>query len=195
MLKAIAKTTINKFLPYGPLGLFVLAFSESSFFPIPPDLLLIALALANPKTSFYLAAITTAGSVLGAIFGYFIGLKGGRPLLRRFVSEEKIRMVHNYFAKYDVWAIGIAGFTPIPYKVFTIAGGVFYIDFVRFVLVSILSRGARFFLVGTFLYFFGARAKVYIDEYFNLFSIAFVVLLIMGFYIITIVARRKRSKG
>jgi len=83
--------------------------------------LLIALALVEPKTSFFLAFITTAGSVLGAIFGYFIGFKGGRPLLEKFVSKDKISLVHDYFAKYDVWAIGVAGFTPIPYKIFTIS--------------------------------------------------------------------------
>jgi len=182
MIKRLAKWTIDKFLPYGPTGLFVLAFAESSFFPIPPDILLIALALMEPKSSFFLAGITTAGSVFGAMLGYFIGLKGGRPILRKFVSEEKIAHIHDYFAKYDAWAIGIAGFTPIPYKVFTIAGGVFYINFLRFVLVSILARGARFFMVGTAIYFFGEVARGYISKYFNLITIAFIVLLIAGFY-------------
>jgi len=179
-------------MPYGPLGLFVLSFAESSFFPIPPDILLIALGLANPKMSFFLAAITTAGSVLGAMFGYFIGLKGGRPILRKFVKEEKITTIHNYFAKYDAWAVGIAGFTPIPYKVFTIAGGVFYINFLRFVLVSILARGARFFMVGTVIYFFGETAKVYIDKYFNIITVVFIILLIGGFYVARHVVLRKR---
>lgn len=182
MLKSLVKWTLDKFLPFGPWGLFVLSFAESSFFPVPPDVLLIALALVEPKASFFLAAVTTAGSVLGAMFGYFIGLKGGRPILRKFVSEEKIASIHNYFAKYDAWAVGIAGFTPIPYKVFTIASGVFYINFFRFVLVSILARGARFFLVGTAIYMFGNVAKAYISKYFNVITIAFVVLLVLGFY-------------
>ncbi|MFH1594209.1 MAG: YqaA family protein [Candidatus Omnitrophota bacterium] len=194
MLRSMGKWTIEKFMPYGPLGLFVLAFCESSFFPIPPDILLIALALADPEASFYLAGITTLASVLGAMLGYFIGLKGGRPVLRKFISEEKILKVHDYFSKYDVWAIGIAGFTPIPYKVFTIAGGVFYINFFRFILVSVLSRGARFFLVGGTIYFFGPTVKVYLQKYFNLFSILFIVLLFMGFYIAKIALKKGKGK-
>lgn len=178
----------------GPLGLFVLSFAESSFFPIPPDILLIGLAILNPENSFYLALITTAGSVLGAIFGYMIGLKGGRPLLNRFISNEKIALIHNYFNKYDVWAIGIAGFTPIPYKLFTISAGVFYINFFRFVLVSILARGARFFLVGASIYFFGSTIKSMLQKYFNIFSIAFVGLIIAGFFLLRFIAKRKLLK-
>jgi len=194
VLKALVKWTLDKFLPYGPWGLFTLSFAESSFFPVPPDVLLIALALLNPKDSFFLAAITTAGSVLGAMFGYFIGLKGGRPILRKFVSEDKIATIHNYFDKYEAWAVGIAGFTPIPYKVFTIAGGVFYINFLRFVLVSILARGARFFMVGTVIYFFGDIARTYISKYFNLITIAFVVLLVLGFYAAKFILKRKKHE-
>lgn len=181
---------MQKFLPMGPMGLFILSFAESSFFPVPPDILLIALALIKPETSFYLAAITTAGSVLGAIFGYYIGLKGGRPILEKFVSKEKISLVHNYFNKYEAWAIGIAGFTPIPFKVFTISGGVFYINFTRFIIASILSRGARFFLVATAIFFFGSTIKFYIEKYFNLFSIAMVVLVILGFAAIKLMAKK-----
>lgn len=175
----------------GPLGLFLLSFAESSFFPVPPDILLIALALVMPKSSFYLASVTTVGSVLGAMLGYFIGLKGGRPLLERFVSKDKISLVHNYFNKYEAWAIGIAGFTPIPYKIFTISAGVFYINFARFVLVSILSRGARFFLVGSAIFIFGPTIKFYLEKYFNLFSIAFVLLIILGFIFVKIYATKK----
>lgn len=192
MLKALVKWTLDKFLPYGPLGLFVLSFAESSFFPVPPDILLIALALVEPKSSFFLAGVTTAGSVLGAMFGYFIGLKGGRPILRKFVPEEKIAHIHDYFAKYDAWAVGIAGFTPIPYKVFTIAGGVFYINFIRFILVSILARGARFFLVGSAIYLFGDIAREYISKYFNLITIAFIFLLILGFYSAKFLLRKRK---
>ena len=181
MLKGITNWTLDKFVPMGPLGLFILAFAESSFFPVPPDILLIALALISPEKSFFLAMITTVGSVLGGMFGYLIGLKGGRPILRKFVSEEKISSIHDYFAKYDAWAIGIAGFTPIPFKVFTIAAGVFYINFFRFVIASILSRGARFFLVAGIIYLFGPTIKEYLDKYFNLFTLAFVLLLLLGF--------------
>ncbi|MBL7069418.1 MAG: DedA family protein [Candidatus Omnitrophica bacterium] len=182
---------MQKFLPMGPAGLFLLSFAESSFFPVPPDILLIALALISPESSFYLALITTVGSVLGAIFGYFIGLKGGRVLLEKFVSQDKISLIHNYFNRYEAWAIGIAGFTPIPYKLFTISAGVFYINFLKFVLVSILSRGTRFFLVGGAIFVFGPTIKLYIDKYFNLFSIIFVILIVLGFLFIRIYARKK----
>ncbi len=182
-------------MPYGPLGLFLLAFCESSFFPVPPDILLIVLAIARPEMSFILAGITTIGSVLGAIFGYFIGLKGGRPLLERFVSKERISLVHNYFNKYEAWAIGIAGFTPIPYKIFTISAGVFYINFIRFIIASILSRGARFFLVGSAIFFFGPTIKLYIEKYFNLFTIAFVLLIILGFVAVRVIGKRTIKHG
>jgi len=194
MLKGITVWTMDKFMPMGPWGLFLLAFAESSFFPIPPDVLLIALALAAPKTSFFLATITMVGSVLGAAFGYFIGLKGGRPVLERFVSKERISLVHDYFNKYEAWAIGIAGFTPIPYKIFTISAGVFYINFTRFILVSILSRGARFFLVGGVIFVFGPAIKACIEKYFNIFSIALVALIILGFIVVKFIPRLKGQK-
>ena len=182
-------------MPMGPWGLFLLAFAESSFFPVPPDVLLIALALMSPEMSFSLAAICTLGSVLGAAFGYFIGIKGGRPLLERLVSHEKISLVHDYFNKYEAWAIGIAGFTPIPYKIFTISAGVFYINFTRFMLISILSRGGRFFLVGGVIYFFGPTIKVYIDKYFNIFSIGIVVLVVLGFVVLKFMAKHHAKKA
>jgi len=192
----VARWTMDKFLPMGPWGLFLLSFAESSFFPVPPDILLIALALITPEKSFYFALITTAGSVLGAIFGYFIGLKGGRPLLEKLVSQQKITFVHDYFNKYEAWAIGIAGFTPIPYKIFTISAGVFYINFARFVLVSVLSRGSRFFLVGSSIFFFGSTIKIYLEKYLNLFSIAIVLLVVLGFVAVKFIPRHHvHSKG
>ncbi|UCC66639.1 MAG: DedA family protein [Deltaproteobacteria bacterium] len=178
------------YTPYGVLALFVNAFAESSFFPVPPDLLLIALSLLRPSWALGYAAMCSVGSVLGGVLGYFLGLKGGRPLLERLISEERIRLVERYYQKYDLWAVGIAGFTPIPYKAFTISAGVFVLDLKRFVLISLVSRSARFFLVGLMIYLFGETIKFYITKYFDIFSIAFVVLLIMGF-----VAIRFFSKG
>ncbi|MDI6786550.1 MAG: YqaA family protein [bacterium] len=178
---------------YGPWALFGLAFAESSFFPIPPDVLLIALAIINPENSLWYATICTAGSILGGMFGYFIGIKGGRPVLERFVSAEKIKLVHNYFEKYEAWAITIAGFTPIPYKIFTISAGVFYINFKIFVLASILGRAGRFFIVGTLIMFFGAQIKELIKNYFDIISIVFVVLLILGFYAMKFIRIKKNE--
>jgi membrane protein YqaA with SNARE-associated domain len=176
--------------PYGGMALFLNAFAESSFFPLPPDVLLIALSIIRPPLSFVYAAICSLGSVLGGILGYFLGLKGGRPLLQRLISGERIRFVERYYQKYDIWAVGIAGFTPIPYKVFTISAGVFVLDLKRFILVSVISRSARFFLVGLLIYFFGETAKLYLTKYIDTFSIAFVALLILGFFAVRFFAKR-----
>ena len=143
-LRELARWTVSwAATPYAGSALFAIAFAESSFFPIPPDLLLIPLCLANPSLALGYATICLAGSVLGGMFGYLLGLKGGRPLFLKLFSEQKFRVVEHYFQKYDVWAVGIAAFTPIPYKVFTIAAGVFHLNFRRFVLTSIAGRGGR----------------------------------------------------
>jgi membrane protein YqaA with SNARE-associated domain len=183
------------YTPYGGAALFLNAVAESSFFPLPPDVLLIALSIFRPPWAFGYATICSLGSVLGGVIGYFLGLKGGRPLLKRLLSEERIRFVERYYQKYDVWAVGIAGFTPIPYKVFTISAGVFVLDLKRFILVSLVSRSARFFLVGLVIFFFGEAAKTYLTKYINTFSIAFVALLILGFLAIRYLAKRMAAKG
>lgn len=167
--------------PYAMIALFLIAFAESSFFPIPPDLLLIAMAVSNPKMALVYALICLVGSTTGGMFGYLIGLKFGKPALRLLVNDEKINQVHEYFQKYEEWAIGIAGFTPVPYKVFSIGAGVFFVDFKKFVLVTILSRGARFFMVGTAIMIFGVQIKGFIDKYFDKLTLAFTILLLGGF--------------
>jgi membrane protein YqaA with SNARE-associated domain len=169
--------------PYGVAALFALAFAESSFFPIPPDVLLIALGLGHPEHSMLYAAVCTAGSVCGGMFGYGIGRVGGKPLLDRFVSPAKTRRIHDYFERYEAWAIGIAGFTPVPYKVFTISAGAFWVNFPRFVLVSFLSRGARFILVGGLIALYGEAVRHFIERYFNLLTVAFFILLAGGFWL------------
>lgn len=176
--------------PYGGMALFLNAVAESSFFPLPPDVLLIALSILRPPLAFWYAAICSLGSVLGGLAGYMLGLKGGRPLLRRLISEERIRFVERYYQKYDIWAVGIAGFTPIPYKAFTISAGVFVLDLKRFILISLVSRTARFFLVGLVIFICGETAKLYLTKYSGTFSIAFVALLILGFLAIRYVAKR-----
>ena len=166
------------------------SFIESSFFPIPPDVLLIALCLSAPKRAYRYALIACAGSVAGGIAGYAIGLTLWGSLGAYFFqyipgfSQEHFDFVQDLFVSYDFWAVFAAGFTPIPYKVFTIAAGVFKIDFLVFVLASIVSRGLRFILVAWMLYLFGSNAKVFIDKYFNLLTIVFLLLLIGGFVLI-----------
>lgn len=171
--------------PYGSWALFLLAFSESSFFPIPPDVLLIALAVALPRKSMRFALICSIGSVLGGCFGYLIGWQFMNSLGVKIVSfyglDDKVDYIGNLYRNYDAWAIGIAGFTPIPYKVFTIAAGMFKINFVVFVLASFISRSARFFLVGGLIYLFGPSIQRFIEKYFNILAVAFTILLIAGF--------------
>ena len=176
--------------PYGGVALFAIAFAESSFFPVPPDVLLIPLALAKTSWALLFAAVATVGSLAGGILGYFIGDKGGRPLLQRFFKPEKVALVQGYYRRYDVWAVGIAGFTPIPYKLFSISAGAFGLDLKRFVLASIVGRGGRFFLVGLAILVFGESVKAFLDEYFDFAVIAFAILFIGGFYAINVLARR-----
>ena len=174
--------------PHAAWALFIIAFTESSFFPIPPDVLLIAIAVVTPRKAFKYALICSAGSVLGGMFGYLIGKEFfefiGRPIIEFYGVEgqyEKVRLLYqdNAFA-----AIAVAGFTPIPYKVFTIAAGAFDISFATLVAASVLSRSARFFIVAALFYFFGARIKKFIDQYFELLTIVFTVLLVLGFFVV-----------
>ena len=176
--------------PYGGLALFVLAFSESSFFPIPPDALLIALCMANAPMAFWYATLCSLGSTLGGVFGYALGRIGGRPLLERWVRAERIHLVQRHFQRWDVWAVAVAGFTPIPYKVFTISAGAFLLDFWRFVVASILSRSARFFLVAGLFFFFGPVINQFISRYFNVLSIIFIILLVLGFWALRTSSKR-----
>jgi membrane protein YqaA with SNARE-associated domain len=177
--------------PYGSWALFLLAFTESSFFPIPPDVLLIALAVAIPKRSFRYALICSAGSVLGGCLGYLIGwqfMAGiGERIIAFYGLTQKIDYIQGLYIAHDAWAIGIAGFTPIPYKVFTISAGAFHINFMVFVIASVVSRSARFFLVGGLIYIFGPKIQAFIDKYFDLLAVAFTVLLVAGFVVIKFV--------
>lgn len=177
--------------PYGTYALFIMAFAESSFFPVPPDVLLVALCLGRPGDSFIFAWVCALGSVLGGAFGYFVGLKGGRPILERLVSEEKILLVQDYYQRYDVWSVGIAGFTVIPYKVFTISAGVFLLSFPRFVLASVVSRSARFFLVAALFYYYGEGLKDFALKNFEVLSLAFAVLLVGGFWLLGWMGKKK----
>lgn len=174
--------------PYGAIALFILAFTESSFFPIPPDVLLIALAISKPKKAFYYAIICSIGSVLGGIGGYAIGLflmdSIGAKIFSAYGLMEKYNYVQEMYMKYDAWAVGIAGFTPVPYKVFTISAGAFKISFPVFVIASLISRSLRFFIVAGLIYLYGASIKKFIEKYFNILSIVFTILLIGGFVLI-----------
>ena len=169
-------------------ALFVIAFAESSFFPIPPDVLLIALAISVPAKSFRYALVCSVGSVLGGMFGYLIGLEFydlvGRKIIEFYSLQEQYAAVKILYDQNAFLAIAIAGFTPIPYKVFTIAAGAFQVSFATLVYASTVSRPARFCPVAALFFFFGARIKPLIDKYFEALTLAFVILLVAGFVIV-----------
>lgn len=171
--------------PGGIWALFVLAFCESSFFPIPPDVLLIALAIGAPEKSFKFAFVCSLGSVLGGVAGYFIGWQFmgiiGERIIDLYGLTHKIDSIALLYRDYDAWAVFIAGFTPLPYKLFTIAAGAFGVNFMVFVLASAVSRSLRFVLLGSLIYWFGPGIQRFINRYFNLLATAFTVLLVVGF--------------
>lgn len=171
--------------PGGPWALFGIAFVESSFFPIPPDVLLLAMCVGAPKKSFRFSLICSAGSVLGGMFGYLIGASAWQALQGWFIPyvfpQELFDKVQVLYHGNAFVALLTAAFTPIPYKVFTVAAGVFEVNVWTLVSASILGRSARFFLVGGFLYFFGPPVKVLLEKYFDRFAWALLVLGIAGF--------------
>lgn len=180
---------------WGAWALFFFALAESSFFPIPPDVLLIALCLGVVTKAFRYAAICLSGSIVGAMIGYAIGFflwqspSGEYTALANWFfqhvfSVESFQSVGALYDKYNFWIVFTAGFTPLPYKLFTITGGLFHINFVMFLIASIVSRGLRFFLIAGLIWKFGAPIKSFIDKYFNLLAIAFTVLLVGAFFVV-----------
>lgn len=182
------KEWLEKFAdkPGAMYTLFLIAFAESSFFPIPPDILLIAIAISQPKKAFTAALWCTLGSVFGGIFGYWIGyaLMGavGNSIVEFYNLQEVWKIVvDTYQSEVGYWFLAGAAFSPIPYKISTIAAGATEMSLMPFIIISSLGRAGRFFLVGSLIYFIGPKVKYYIDKYFDKLSLAFVVLLILGF--------------
>lgn len=182
------KEWVEKFAqkPNALWALFWIAFIEASFFPIPPDILLIALGVATPKKSLAYALVCTAGSVVGAYLGYYIGYAlfetVGRPILSFYGVLGQFELILQRYRENGILALFIAGFTPIPYKAFTIAAGFnATIDLWTLTIGSLIGRSTRFFLVGGLLYLYGASVKTFLDKYFDKLSLAFVGLFILGF--------------
>lgn len=174
---------------WGWLALFVIALFEANWFPLPPDILLIALCLGATKKSFRFASLCLTGSLLGAALGYCIGYylwttSAGDPTVvanffyNHVFSVESFNNVGSLYDRFNFWIVFTAGFTPLPFKLFTIAGGMFHINFVMFIIASIVSRGMRFFLIAWLIWKFGAPIKSFIDKYFNLLATLFTILLI-----------------
>jgi membrane protein YqaA with SNARE-associated domain len=188
-------------------ALFYLSLAEASFFPIPPDVLLIALCMGTYRRWLRFAIVCSAGSIVGGMLGYLIGYTAfgliGEKILSATAAisgsnpDELLRQAQYWFSekelwgmKVGAWAVGIAGFTPIPYKVFTISAGFFEMPFAVFVAASAISRSLRFFvvagLIGMLYKRYGDRIKTFIDRYFNFLAVAFVVLLILGFWVVSL---------
>jgi membrane protein YqaA with SNARE-associated domain len=170
--------------PHAERYLAGVSFAESSFFPIPPDVLLAPMALARPERWWRLAAITTVTSVLGGLFGYLIGyvaIEAVTPMLHRVGYWQHFETAHDWFERYGFWAIFAAGFTPIPYKVFTIAAGAAHMGLLPFTLGSLVGRGARYLLVAGLVRWGGAPIEHHIRRYIDGIGWATLVALLAGY--------------
>lgn len=176
--------------PYGTPALAAISFAESSFFPIPPDVLQIGLSVARPKWSYFYAAVNTAASVAGGIFGWMIGVWFWAAVGWFFFAyvpgfkPEVFNYVRDLYHQNAFLTILAAAFTPIPYKVITIAAGVFDVSLWVLFIASLIGRGARFFLVGTLIFWFGERVRLLIEKYFELATVVFFVLVVGGFVVL-----------
>lgn len=173
---------------YGFYGLMFIAFIESSFFPIPPDILLIPMVLSMRSKAFTFAFWATVASVAGGVLGYGIGMFGydviGKPLLAFYNYETQFESFKTTFNEWGAWAVFVTGVTPFPYKVITITSGVTELNFTIFMLTSIAARGARFFLVAGLLYYFGEPIRNFIEKYLGPLFIVFCILLVGSFALI-----------
>ncbi|MGR8930149.1 MAG: YqaA family protein [Gammaproteobacteria bacterium] len=163
--------------------LFALSFAESSFFPVPPDVMLAPMALAQPNRALRFALLTTVASVLGGMFGYGIGyflFEHIEPWLKTSHYWDAYLQATNWFNEWGFWAVFVAGFSPIPYKVFTIAAGALNMIFIPFVLASLIGRGGRFFLVALLLAAGGEKLEAKLREYMDRLGWALVILVIIA---------------
>ena len=180
---------------HGTTALFCLSFAESSFFPIPPDVLLAPLTLGAPKKWFRFALACSIASVLGGIFGYFIGMYLWHAISGWVfanlgwtgLSPEKFETFQGLYNRFDFFIVFLCGFTPLPYKVCTISAGIAGISFPGFLIASTLSRSARFFLVAGLFGWKGEKIRPFIEKYFNWLSLAFMILLFGGFAVIKLI--------
>ena len=177
--------------PRAPLWLAVISFAESSFFPLPPDALLVPMAIARPDRAWRLALICTIASVLGGIFGYYIGYALfdvlAAPLLRAYHYEAAFARFKDTYAEWGLWVILVKGMTPIPYKLVTIASGAASFNFPLFVAASVVTRGARFFLVATLLHFYGEQVRDFIERRLTLVTSLTAAGIVFGFVVLRLI--------
>lgn len=174
-------------LAESPKALWAMAavsFTESSFFPIPPDPMLVPMVLANRRKAWTIATVCTVSSVLGGIVGYYIGYSleaVGQWLLSLYAKPDSMANLQAWYAEWGLWFILIKGLTPIPYKVVTIYSGLMGFDLKVFIIASVVTRGARFFMVAGLLYFFGEPIRAFIEKRLTLVTTLFFVVLVGGF--------------
>ena len=192
MIKAVYNWTIKlSATRYALWALAIVAFAESSFFPIPPDLLLIPLIIAKPKNAYLIAFIAMIASVLGGGLGYYIGLKlyetVGIIIINFYHAQQLFLEFQAQFNKYGAVAVLFAGVTPFPYKIITISSGIAGMPIYQFLIFSVIARGARFFIIAILLRLYGEPIRNFIERHLNLLFIAFMVLLVLGFLLIKVI--------
>ena len=192
MIKALYNWTIKlSATRYALWALAIVAFAESSFFPIPPDLLLIPLIIAKPKNAYLIAFIAMIASVLGGGLGYYIGLKlyetVGIIIINFYHAQQLFLEFQAQFNKYGAAAVLFAGVTPFPYKIITISSGIAGMPIYQFFIFSIIARGARFFIIAILLRLYGEPIRNFIERHLNLLFIIFMVLLVLGFLLIKVI--------
>lgn len=178
---------------YANWALFCISFAESSFFPVPPDVLLIPMVIAERKKWFQIALLCSVASVLGSLLGYFIGYQlfelVGQKIVDFYNMQDVVRMLSEKYSQHAFITVFTAAFTPIPYKAITITAGLFKISLLSLVIASAVGRSARFFIVAGLIRIFGEKIQYFIEKYFNLLTILFTVLLIGGFVLLKFFAR------
>ena len=191
MIKALYNWTINlAATPYAIFALALVAFAESSFFPIPPDILLIPLIIARPKHALVIAGVTTCASVMGGGLGYYIGLKFyeliGSAIVSFYHAEGLFEEFQVQFNQYGTIAVLFAGITPFPYKIITISSGIAELPFFQFLFYSVIARGLRFFIIALLLKLYGEAIRKFIEKHLNFVFILFMILLVAGFLLIKV---------
>lgn len=175
--------------PWSVLALSINALTESIFFPVPPDLLLIAISALKPESAIWLAAITTGSSVVGALLGYKIGQTIGRRILFKIVKPSRLELAENFFKRYGIWAILVASLTPVPYKVFVILAGILRLDLRLFLIASLVGRSIRFFSLGALFYIFGEPIEGFVNSNFGLLTIAIAAVLVVTSALIFVLSK------